>query len=107
MKGIGFSSRRTANSGIRKPSPGSRSTPSPAQNDTVCACAAGGSGGVGLFGDVVDAEGFVRDEQHCRVSFRAGAVFHHFTFGKPDERSWSKGSIVGDELSFQDIDAMP
>ena len=33
-------------------------------------------------------------------------MLHDFTFRKPNKRAWSKGAVVGDEVSFEHIHSM-
>ena len=52
---------------------------------------------------VVDAEGFVGDEQHDDVGLGARSVFHDFTFRKPDERSRALFALVRDQPSLEHV----
>src|SRR6188768_592522 len=57
--------------------------------------------------NVINAKCLVRDEKHGHIALSGCAMLHHFAFGKPNESSWTKRSVMGHEVAFEDVHPVP
>ena len=56
--------------------------------------------------DIINAKALVCNKEHRDISVSACAMRHDLSFREPDESAWTKSSLVGYQLAFENIQAV-